>query len=98
VWRLPAYTIAHNILTNLIYAGACAFGRGTSRISVVDGRKPGEGSDRCPTSPHGPNSADSGDAPSWRPTVGYIGRDASIMRRRPVTRSSPHNADALDHM
>jgi hypothetical protein len=36
---LPAYNIVHNILTNPIYAGAYAFGRTTSRISVVDGRK-----------------------------------------------------------
>jgi DNA invertase Pin-like site-specific DNA recombinase len=39
VWRLPPYNIVHNILTNPIYAGAYAFGRTTSRISVVDGRK-----------------------------------------------------------
>jgi Recombinase/Recombinase zinc beta ribbon domain len=39
VWRLPAYNIVHNILTNPIYAGAYAFGRTTSRIGVVDGRK-----------------------------------------------------------
>ena len=39
VWCLPAYNIVHNILTNPIYAGAYAFGRTTSRISVVDGRK-----------------------------------------------------------
>jgi recombinase-like zinc beta ribbon protein/recombinase len=36
---LPAYNIVHNILTNPIYAGAYAFGRTTSRVSVVDGRK-----------------------------------------------------------
>jgi hypothetical protein len=29
----------HNVLTNPIYAGAYAFGRTTSLISVVDGRK-----------------------------------------------------------
>lgn len=39
VWRLPAYNIVHGILTNPIYAGAYAFGRTTSQISVVDGRK-----------------------------------------------------------
>src|SRR6187397_385312 len=39
VWRLPAYNIVHNILTNPIYASAYAFGRTTSRVSVVDGRK-----------------------------------------------------------
>ena len=39
VWRLPAYNIVHNILTNPIYAGAYAFGRTTSRVSVEDGRK-----------------------------------------------------------
>ena len=39
MWRLPAYNIVHNILTNPIYAGAYAFGRTTSRVSVADGRK-----------------------------------------------------------
>lgn len=39
VWRLPAYNIVHGILTNPIYAGAYAFGRTTSQISVVEGRK-----------------------------------------------------------
>src|SRR6202795_694420 len=39
VWRLPAYNILHNILTNPIYAGAYAFGRTTSRVSVKGGRK-----------------------------------------------------------
>jgi Recombinase len=39
VWRLPAYNIVHNILTNPIYAGAYAFGRTTSRVSIKGGRK-----------------------------------------------------------
>jgi DNA invertase Pin-like site-specific DNA recombinase len=39
VWRLPAYNTVHNILTNPVYAGAYAFGRTTSKVSVVDGRK-----------------------------------------------------------
>ena len=39
VWRLPAYNILHNILTNPIYAGAYAFGRTTSKVSVEQGRK-----------------------------------------------------------
>jgi DNA invertase Pin-like site-specific DNA recombinase len=39
IWRLPAYNIVHNILTNPIYAGAYAFGRTTSRVSVEHGRK-----------------------------------------------------------
>src|SRR6478735_2893264 len=39
VWRLPAYNIVHNILTNPIYAGAYAFGRTTSKVSVEGGRK-----------------------------------------------------------
>ena len=39
IWRLPAYNIVHNILTNPIYAGAYAFGRTTSKVSVEDGRK-----------------------------------------------------------
>ena len=39
IWRLPAYNIVHNILTNPIYAGAYAFGRTTSQVSVENGRK-----------------------------------------------------------
>jgi DNA invertase Pin-like site-specific DNA recombinase len=39
IWRLPAYNTVHNILTNPIYAGAYAFGRTTSRVSVENGRK-----------------------------------------------------------
>ncbi len=39
VWKLPAYNAIHNILTNPIYAGAYAFGRTGSQVSVVDGRK-----------------------------------------------------------
>jgi Recombinase len=38
VWRLPAYNIVHNILTNPIYAGAYAFGRTKSRVSLEGGR------------------------------------------------------------
>jgi DNA invertase Pin-like site-specific DNA recombinase len=39
VWRMPVYNTVHNILTNPIYAGAYAFGRTTSKISVERGRK-----------------------------------------------------------
>jgi DNA invertase Pin-like site-specific DNA recombinase len=39
VWRLPLYNTVHNILTNPIYAGAYAFGRTMSKVSVEDGRK-----------------------------------------------------------
>jgi DNA invertase Pin-like site-specific DNA recombinase len=39
VWRMPAYNTVHNILTNPIYAGAYAFGRTTSKVSVENGRK-----------------------------------------------------------
>ena len=39
VWRLPLYNTVHNILTNLVYAGAYAFGRTMSRVSGEDGRK-----------------------------------------------------------
>lgn len=39
VWRLPAYNTVHNILTNPIYAGAYAFGRTRSTVSIVEGRK-----------------------------------------------------------
>src|SRR6201982_1744488 len=37
--RWPAYNIVYNILVNPIYAGAYAYGRTTSLITVVDGRK-----------------------------------------------------------
>src|SRR5499426_2716995 len=39
VWRLPLYNSVHNILTNPVYAGAYAFGRTMSKVSVEDGRK-----------------------------------------------------------
>src|ERR1700680_1215374 len=38
-WKLPEYNTVHNILTNPIYAGAYAFGRTTSKVSVEEGRK-----------------------------------------------------------
>src|SRR5580692_3086833 len=38
-WRLPLYNTVHNILTNPVYAGAYAFGRTMSKMSVEDGRK-----------------------------------------------------------
>ena len=39
VWRLPRYNTVHNILTNPVYAGAYAFGRTVSKVSVENGRK-----------------------------------------------------------
>jgi hypothetical protein len=39
VWRLPLYDTVHNILTNPVYAGAYAFGRTTSKVSVEEGRE-----------------------------------------------------------
>jgi hypothetical protein len=49
---LEAASLQHHyhILTNPIYAGAYAFGRTRSRVSVADGRKPvvrGFRQDRC---------------------------------------------------
>jgi hypothetical protein len=38
-WRLPLYNTVHNILTNPVYAGAYAFGRTVSKVSVENGRK-----------------------------------------------------------
>jgi DNA invertase Pin-like site-specific DNA recombinase len=38
-WRLPLYNTVHNILTNPVYAGAYAFGRTMSLVSLEDGRK-----------------------------------------------------------
>jgi len=39
VWKLPVYNTVHHILTNPIYAGAYAFGRTCSRVTIADGRK-----------------------------------------------------------
>jgi hypothetical protein len=39
VWRLPLYNTVHNILTNPVYAGAYAFGRTMSKVSLEEGRK-----------------------------------------------------------
>ena len=39
VWKLPVYNTVLHLLTNPIYAGAYAFGRTCSRVSVRDGRK-----------------------------------------------------------
>jgi excisionase family DNA binding protein len=39
VWKLPVYNTIHHILTNPIYAGAYAFGRTCSRVTIADGRK-----------------------------------------------------------
>ena len=39
VWRLPAYSAVHRMLTNPVYAGAYAYGRTGSRVTVENGRK-----------------------------------------------------------
>jgi DNA invertase Pin-like site-specific DNA recombinase len=39
VWKQPLYNTVHNILTNPVYAGAYAFGRTMSKVSVEGGRK-----------------------------------------------------------
>src|SRR5260370_15919192 len=39
VWKLPLYNTLYHILTNPIYAGAYAFGRTESRITIAGGRK-----------------------------------------------------------
>jgi DNA invertase Pin-like site-specific DNA recombinase len=39
IWKLPVYNTVHHILTNPIYAGAYAFGRTNSRVSIAAGRK-----------------------------------------------------------
>ena len=38
-WKLPVYNTIYAHLTNPIYAGAYAFGRTGSRVSIEDGRK-----------------------------------------------------------
>jgi excisionase family DNA binding protein len=39
IWKLPVYNTVHHILTNPIYAGAYAFGRTGSRVTLEAGRK-----------------------------------------------------------
>src|ERR1700731_68147 len=39
LWKLPVYATVNNILTNPVYAGAYAFGRTGSRITIENGRK-----------------------------------------------------------
>ena len=39
VWKLPVYNTLHHMLTNPVYAGAYAFGRTGSRITIEAGRK-----------------------------------------------------------
>ena len=39
VWKLPVYNTILRILTNPVYAGAYAFGRTGSRVTVAEGRK-----------------------------------------------------------
>lgn len=38
-WKLPVYNSVHHLLTNPVYAGAYAFGRTGSRVSIENGRK-----------------------------------------------------------
>lgn len=39
VWKLPVYNTIHHMLTNPVYAGAYAFGRTVSRVTIEAGRK-----------------------------------------------------------
>jgi DNA invertase Pin-like site-specific DNA recombinase len=39
VWKMPRYNTVHGILTNPVYAGAYAFGRTTSKVTIEEGRK-----------------------------------------------------------
>lgn len=39
VWKLPVYGTVHKLLTNPVYAGAYAFGRTESRVTIENGRK-----------------------------------------------------------
>ena len=39
VWKLPVYNTLHHMLTNPVYAGAYAFGRTGSRVTIEAGRK-----------------------------------------------------------
>jgi hypothetical protein len=39
MWKLPVYATVNNLLTNPVYAGAYAFGRTGSRMTIENGRK-----------------------------------------------------------
>ncbi len=39
IWRLPVYSTVHHMLTNPVYAGACAYGRRSARVTIENGRK-----------------------------------------------------------
>src|SRR5713101_393530 len=39
LWKIPVYATVNNLLTNPVYAGAYAFGRTGSRITIENGRK-----------------------------------------------------------
>lgn len=39
IWRLPVYPTVHHMLTNPVYAGAYAFGRRTTRVTLENGHK-----------------------------------------------------------
>jgi DNA invertase Pin-like site-specific DNA recombinase len=39
LWKLPVYATVNNLLTNPVYAGAYAFGRTGSRVTIENGRK-----------------------------------------------------------
>src|ERR1700756_5551459 len=39
LWKPPVYTTVNNLLTNPVYAGAYAFGRTGSRMTIENGRK-----------------------------------------------------------
>jgi DNA invertase Pin-like site-specific DNA recombinase len=38
-WKAPVYNTVHHILTNPVYAGAYAFGRSVSKVTIENGRK-----------------------------------------------------------
>jgi len=39
LWKPPVYATVSNLVTNLVYAGAYAFGRTGSRMTIENGRK-----------------------------------------------------------
>ena len=39
LWKPPVYATVNNLLTNPVYAGAYAFGRTGSRMTIENGRK-----------------------------------------------------------
>jgi len=76
-WKAPVYNTVHHMLTNPVYAGAYAFGRSTSKVTIEGGRK------RISRGHHV-------ERPQWQVLIrdhheGYIGWDAFERNQRLIS-------------